>query len=428
MISNQPTTKVFEELATFLFVRREAILSTWRSLVQSDPKLQMATSLTRTEFNNQIPKILEHMETQIRQGYQEKSVQEEEKNLAAEHGLHRWQKGYKLSEVLTEWSHLQVSILREIDNFQSQLPSPSLAECAHARLIAGQLLHEGIVGSIARYDELKQAEAAGRVYELEKALDQLNELTKQRGEMLRMASHDLRGTFGVVQGAAQMLNITSGDPQRNHTTEMLQRNLRQVRQMVAQLMDLSRLEAGYEQVQLASFDAAGMLRRLSESLQPVAQERGLFWHAEGPEHLMVQGDAIKLQRIAQNLLLNALRFTKTGGVVLTWSVDERAGRWLFSVKDTGPGVSPGSVAILVNKLKGGSVSSRPIVERPATDYDAEPNEPAPDAVSHPSLLAGGEGVGLFIVKRLCELLGASLELESNPGVGSLVTISFPTNY
>ncbi|GAA4470909.1 hypothetical protein GCM10023189_60460 [Nibrella saemangeumensis] len=421
------TVRVFDELAAYLFVRREAILSAWRSLAECDPTLQTIASLTRTEFNNQVPNILELLEARIRQGYEQKSDPEEERSLAAEHGLHRWQKGYKLGEVLKEWGYLQYCVLEEIDTFQNQLTTPLLREFSHIRQLAARLLNEGIAGSIARYDELKQAEAAGRVYELENALSQLNELTKQRGEVLRMASHDLRGSFGVVQGAARMLDQSSGDTERTHNTEMLQRNLSQVRQMVTQLMDLSRLEAGYEQVQMESFDVAGLLRQLSESLQPIAEERGLFWHAEGPGSLMVQGDPVKIQRIAQNLLLNALRYTQTGGVVLTWALDKRTGRWLFSVKDTGPGVSPGSVAILVKKIKAGTLSATP-EEAPKPAKESDAGRTTAESLPRPPLLSSGEGVGLFIVKRLCELLNGSLDLESKPGVGSLVTITFPTRY
>lgn len=424
------TVTVFDELAAYLFVRREAILSAWRSLAESDPTLQTIAGLTRTEFNNQIPRILELLEKQIRLRFQEPPLEKQERALAAEHGLHRWQKGYKLGEVLKEWGYLQECVLREIDNFQLQLPNPALPECSHARMLAGKLLNEGIAGSIAKYDELKQAEAAGRVYELEKALEHLNELTRQRGELLRMASHDLKGSFGVVQGAARMLDVSSKDPERNHMTEMLQRNLSQVRQMVAQLMDLSRLEAGYEQVQIESFDAAVLLRQLSESLASIARERGLFWQAEGPETLVVQSDPIKLQRIAQNLLLNSLRYTVSGGVVLNWDREDRTGRWLFSVKDTGPGVSLGSVSILVNRLKPGQTQEvhQAALQQSHSETEMEESEMPPDTGPHSALLSGGEGVGLFIVKRLCELLNASLELESKPGEGSLVTITFPASY
>jgi signal transduction histidine kinase len=80
------------------------------------------------------------------------------------------------------------------------------------------------------------------------------------------------------------------------------------------LVDLARLEAGHEHRQLASFDAARVVRELGATFKPLADERSLFLHAEGADTLQVEGDPVKLQRIAQNLILNALHYTDRGGV------------------------------------------------------------------------------------------------------------------
>ena len=82
---------------------------------------------------------------------------------------------------------------------------------------------------------------------------------------------------------------------------------------------------------------------MCENLQPLAAERGLFLKADGPATLSVEGDAGKIRRIAQNLLLNALKYTQEGGVTMRWgdSRNNDPERWMLCVQDTGPGFHAG---------------------------------------------------------------------------------------
>jgi signal transduction histidine kinase len=78
-------------------------------------------------------------------------------------------------------------------------------------------------------------------------------------------------------------------------------------------------------------------------MRPLATDRGLFLESHGPTALQVEGDAVKTRRIAQNLLLNAIKYTEQGGVRVSWE-EVTAGeleRWVLSVQDTGPGFADG---------------------------------------------------------------------------------------
>ena len=150
---------------------------------------------------------------------------------------------------------------------------------------------------------------------------ELRQQIRDRGEFLRSASHDLRGSFSTVEGAATLLDMVDTQKERAQMQEMLQRNIRQATEMLTQLLDFARLEAGQETVQLQALDAADLLRDLCESAKPLADERGLWLQTQGESTLPVQGDAGNLRRIAQNLVLNAMKYTRVGGVTVKWGAD-----------------------------------------------------------------------------------------------------------
>ena len=415
MVSFSPnSTQPLLHLATYLSSRREAILNTWRTSCQTDPTLNTTAGLSREEFNNKVPFMLNELERWLRQEPPESNVE----LLAAEHGLHRWQKGYTLHELLGEVQHLNGILLSELRQYWLLYPTTELKLIAQAYEELAEFNALGVRGSTEQYAELLRIAASSRVQTLQKALDELNELTRQRSDLLRTASHDLRSTFGVIHGSASYLNLLD-IPQAEHKemVEMLNRNLTTVRDMVIQLMDLSRLEAGQEPVTVQSFNAGELLHALVASYQPLAQEKGLVLKADGPEELVVESDSLHLQRIIQNLVLNALKHTKSGWVSVSWTSEDQY-RWLISVQDSGPGLPRPSKDSLSEVLS-------PSPESTAAYGIANPEADAQEAATtqaSKSFSSKGEGIGLSIVKRLCELLSATLEIETKEGWGTLFRI------
>ncbi|MBA3483785.1 MAG: HAMP domain-containing histidine kinase [Pyrinomonadaceae bacterium] len=200
-------------------------------------------------------------------------------------------------------------------------------------------------------------------------------------------------------------------------------------------MNLARLQAGEELRDVKPFDAAVMLKDLCENLQPLAIERGLFLKSDGPTTLSVEGDAGKIRRITQNLLINALKYTHEGGVTLRWgdSRNNDPERWMLYVQDTGPGFHSGPGAPLAGALKVATTESR-AVEAKAGKGNEPPGSLRPIASvasppdGRPVHQERGEGIGLSIVKRLCELLDASVELESKPSEGTTFRVVLPRHY
>jgi signal transduction histidine kinase len=239
----------------------------------------------------------------------------------------------------------------------------------------------------------------------------------------------------VKTTAALLSHPQVSGPVRAKVMSMLDGSVGSLQSMLKDLMDLSRLEAGQEKRNIATFDVAADLVQLCVSLQPMATERGLFLESEGPEALEVNGDAVKIRRVAQNLLLNALKYTLRGGVKVTWGEDESdpAQRWVLCVQDTGPGVADGRISSLTLALEEATDEAQLTEEKAEQAGDPSANvEPAPLLDSRSSRLPtpapSGEGIGLSIVKRLCELLDAGLELVTEPGKGTTFRVTFPRRY
>ncbi|MGA0555301.1 sensor histidine kinase [Larkinella sp. VNQ87] len=401
-------------LATYLAARRDTLLNNWRTACEQDPTCHAASSLSREEFNNKVPFMLNELENQLRK----QRLTAEIELLASEHGLHRWQKGYSLTELLREVHHLTQVVLRELRQFWMENRPDDLEVMVESYEWVSWFNQLNTNGSVEQYVELQRLAAGGRVQTLQAALDKLNGLTRQRGDLLRTASHDLRGSFGIIQGAASFLNLVDApEAERRQMVEMINRNLKTVRHLVLQLMDLARLEAGEETLNIREFNAGQLLYELVESYQGVAKEAGLLLKADGPAELQVESDPIHIQRIVQNLVLNALKHTGSGWVSVSWAPEGDV-RWLISIQDSGPGLAHRPESILPEVL-GPSSESTSAFGIPNPEEDAREA-----AIIRKSKTASGpgEGIGLSIVKGLCELLRASLEIESKAEEGTLFRI------
>jgi len=279
-------------LARHLAARRGAILRNWQRSIEADPELTTPAALPHTQVNDHIPQVLDAFERrlQARDPIEKEVAFEDQKSGAAEHGLHRWQQGYRQHEAIREWAHLQYCVLNELEDYALAHPSLQVTVMPIARRALLRLCGEGVCQSASSYERLQRTEAASRVRELEWALLQLQRLERQRAESWREAAHDLRGTVGVVSTASSaLLAQPVDDPRRAATSRMLQRSVESLRALLTDMMDLARLEAGQEQLRIARFDAAALLRAYCDTVRPLAQERELCLSAEGPSRLWVGG-------------------------------------------------------------------------------------------------------------------------------------------
>ena len=435
--SPQKTQTQLDELSRHLEARREAILQAWRDSISQISTLGIATSLTRLQFDDHIPVVLAILGDKLSLPPEQDDalLRQQERKEIAEHGLQRWQQGYGLRDLTREWSCLQRCSMEELESYALAHPDLEPNVMPAARRALSELCWDGISDSTTQFWRLDQAEAAGRLRELEAALSTLNELERARAENWREAAHDLRGSLTVVKSATAMLQEDGvTEPVRVRFFDLLQRGVSSLHEMLEDLMNLARLEAGHEQRIVAPFDAGVLLADFCTSNLPLAQARGLTLEMRGPASLMVEGDRAKIQRIVQNLLLNALKYTRKGGVTVTWSAGEDLDSrdWTFSVQDTGPGLETGASAPLARQISEATQITQKINHAELQGQEEGHISVAATAPAQGESLAPtlqpGEGVGLSIVKRLCELLDASLELETTPGKGSTFRVIAPSRY
>jgi signal transduction histidine kinase len=424
-------------LALHLSSQRETILENWRHAVEVDPRLTTASNLSRRQLNDHIPEILDAFERYLSSDERAEKSQAtaEEREGSAEHGTHRWQQGYDQREVMCEWAHLEICLIDELERYEDSHTEISTAVMREARRALTKLCSDGVAESAARYARLQQVEASGRLQDLEQALTQISELERQRALLWREAAHDLRGNLGVVQNAAFGLNkVDVPDDIRAKFQEKLQKGVTSLHTLLLELTDLARLEAGHEQRNVTQLVVATVLQDLCGNYQEMAAQRSLFLKTEGPPNLIVDGDSMKVARIAQNLLVNALMYTERGGVIVSWSVEtgSNADRWTLCVQDTGPGLDSGRVNPIARELQHATEETREIEDKNTTANHEESTDPAPTLTSQSSHQSfrppSREGIGLSIVMRLCELLNASLELQTSPGEGTTFRVSFPIRY
>lgn len=421
-------------LADYLASRRNEILLAWLNAQNADPAQTTAHSLTRSQFNDHIPEVLEAFEGKLRarpNSAAAHSADLEERREEIKHGLHRWQLGYRLLELMREWGHLQNCLFEEIEKFSTSHPEFSRESLAEANRWLIALVNEAICESAGQYERMQKAEAAGRVGDLEQAVASISALERRRTALIHQAVHDLRSNVQSVSSAAEVLvgsDIAEAD--RMEFTTLLQQGVQLVSTMLGELMELARLEAGQDRRQIAAFDVAPLITELCDVSRPLAQQRNLYLNTEGMPALKVKGDAGKVRRIAQNLLVNSLKYTVTGGVTVSWGEEKE--NWWLMVKDTGPGMLGGPGSPLLTGLKEATASAQESDEKSAatsgeTIHVLKPDRDASAKVL-PAHQQAGEGIGLSIVKRLCELLDASLELKSSVEKGSAFRVVFPRDY
>ncbi len=171
--------------------------------------------------------------------------------------------------------------------------------------------------------------------------------------------------------------------------------------LINDILDLSKIEAGHIEVSAESFGVEGLLSDLSTLLGPVAAEKGLSLEvstsADCPA--VIESDRQRIEQILKNLLSNALKFTEAGGVTLRATAG-RGGQIAFTVSDTGIGIAPEQQARIFEAFQqaDGSISRR----------------------------YGGTGLGLSISQELARLLGGDITVDSEPGKGSRFTLRVAT--
>lgn len=231
---------------------------------------------------------------------------------------------------------------------------------------------------------------------LEAANKENEELIAARKNMMLSVSHDLRSPLTAISGYAELLPGETVETQRNRYAENILRTSRHVISLANNLLHYYRLEAGKEQPDKEVFHPGKLIEDVMLSFRLLADKKGLglTMETEGV-NTMVEGDSIRLTQILNNLLANAVKFTRKGHVHIKAHYGN--GKLRFSVRDTGTGIS---------KEK---------QERIFMAFERQEGERT----------ERGFGLGLSITAKLVELLGGTISVESRPEHGSTFEVCLP---
>jgi hypothetical protein len=238
----------FAALSELFATRREAVLLAWRQADRADPDQTTGRSLTLGQFLDHIPEMLQAFEYRLRStpgGQDAEAAEVEKKDEGVKHGLHRWQQGYRLKELIHECGHLQVCLFNELGRVAATHPefAPETLLEAHRQIMG--LVNETIAESAGQYERLQQAEAAGHVGDLTGALASVKEIERHRSILFHQAVHDLKNDVHGVNLAAHLLGQPKlAETDRAESTAYLQQAMHGLNTMLEELMELARLQAG----------------------------------------------------------------------------------------------------------------------------------------------------------------------------------------
>lgn len=308
--------------------------------------------------------------------------------------------GHPLSAEETPfWRALKHREQIEGEQFKLQLPGDGTRVLAisAAPLVEEDGKHEGAVAVFRDItSEVQQRD------ELVNAYDRLRDHDRLKSAFVSNVTHELRTPLNVIIGLCQLLER---DPQlplamlQKDAVQRMDRNARALLEMVNELLEYSRLEAGRAALHLSFVDPGEVIEVVREEYAAEAEKKGIELRTDVPPQLdKVVTDRGKMEQIISNLVGNALKFTGTGSVTIT-AAAEADDRWRLEIKDTGIGMPREALGYIFDEF-------RQIDDRLARSF-------------------GGTGLGLAITRKLVELLEGEITVESKPKEGSRFSIIWP---
>jgi len=250
----------------------------------------------------------------------------------------------------------------------------------------------------------QSAELLQQNAELEMQKNQLDEVSRLKTNFLSNMSHELRTPLNSVIALSGVLNrrLANKIPEDEYSyIEVIERNGKHLLSLINDILDISRIEAGREEIEISAFNANSLIAELISIIKPQAELKNIkLSHKNGEARIFINSDEGKCRHVLQNLIGNAVKFTEKGQVTVSTTQTTRLIK--ISVTDTGIGIDPEHFAHIFDEFRqaDGSTSRR----------------------------FGGTGLGLAIAKKYANLLGGNIAVKSAPGEGSTFVLNLPVNY
>jgi len=244
---------------------------------------------------------------------------------------------------------------------------------------------------------LQGNEIERQLLELNHKSDELKDLVHQNQQIISVVSHDLKGPFNRIFALVQLLNLTSQNlsAEQREYMDKIHQIVADGLGMMRNLLDNRRLEEKGVTLSREKLNLSSLLQTLVKNYEILASKKGVAIHYHCDAPISLESDKSYLNRIFENLLSNALKFSENGKHIFV-SLQENNDGIEVKVRDEGPGISPEDQVKLYHKFQ--RLSARPTAGESST------------------------GLGLWIVKTVVEKLGGDVECESEVGVGTTFTI------
>jgi signal transduction histidine kinase len=230
---------------------------------------------------------------------------------------------------------------------------------------------------------------------------QLEEASQHKSQFLANMSHELRTPLNAILGYTELMaDGAYGEPSEKMLgiLKRLEANGKHLLGLINDVLDLSKIEAGQLMLELSDYCIQDIAQTVRSTLEPLASDKKLGFKVEvAPQLPPGHGDGRRLTQVLINLVGNAIKFTDAGEVAI--KAEANNGSFHVSVRDTGPGISSADQARLFQEF-----------------------QQADNAITKKK---GGTGLGLAISKRIIEMHGGRIWVESQPGQGSTFTFTLP---
>ena len=291
------------------------------------------------------------------------------------------------------------------ENDRHALAKPGGVQVVEALEQEAGVLHYSIVSKFPVVDAAGSVRAVGGmaidITDRIRAEEALRAADQRKDEFLAMLAHELRNPLAPLVTAAELLRLRSPDhPILQRQGEVIGRQVRLMKRLLDDLLDVSRITRGKVKLSPARLDLNAVLRDAVEMSRPLIEERGHSLELiPSPEPLLADADHARLSQVFTNLLNNAARYTPPGGKIRL-SASRDGDRARIEVHDNGIGMTP---QVLEHAFELFSQGERPL-----------------------SRAEGGLGIGLTLVRQLVELHGGTVDAES-PGLsqGSTFRVLLP---
>lgn len=231
------------------------------------------------------------------------------------------------------------------------------------------------------------------------AAKKADESNRLKSDFLSVISHELRTPLTVMLGNTPLLTQIDELPEKNEIASIgmdIQNSGKHLLALIDDLLDFSKIEANKMELYPAWFSVKNLVEDVVSGYQVIARQKGIPIELE-IEDTKIFADKIRIKQVIFNLISNALKFTDEGFIKITVTREES--QMVFRIQDTGVGLSQDNISVIFNLFR--------------------------QVDESPTRAASGTGLGLAIARRLVEMHGGTITVQSSPGKGSLFTFTVP---